>query len=49
MDKTKKIKPGSLLSGQIDNERYVGDKKIINDKNCKIFLSVKLNCNFRHL
>jgi len=29
--KTKKIKPGSLLSGQIANDLKVGDKKIIKD------------------
>ncbi|MDA9996121.1 hypothetical protein N9E23_02145 [Candidatus Pelagibacter sp.] len=29
--KTKKIKPGSLLSGQIAKDLKVGDKKIIKD------------------
>tara|TARA_B100000780_G_scaffold241589_1_gene184085 strand:+ start:146 stop:292 length:147 start_codon:yes stop_codon:yes gene_type:complete len=29
--KTKKIKPGSLLSGQIAKDLKVGDKKIIRD------------------
>ena len=29
--KTKKIKPGSLLSGQIAKDLNVGDKKIIKD------------------
>tara|TARA_B100000780_G_C20949305_1_gene378706 strand:- start:72 stop:329 length:258 start_codon:yes stop_codon:yes gene_type:complete len=30
--KTKKVKPGSLLSGQIAKDLKVGDKKIIKDK-----------------
>jgi hypothetical protein len=33
--KTKKIKPGSLLSGQIAKDLKVGDRKIIKDKRAR--------------
>tara|TARA_B110000977_G_scaffold192718_1_gene266598 strand:+ start:304 stop:495 length:192 start_codon:yes stop_codon:yes gene_type:complete len=33
--KTKNIKPGSLLSGQIDKDLKVGDKNIIKDNNLR--------------
>ena len=36
----KKISPGSLLSGQIDNDLKVGDRNIIKDNACNVILSV---------
>ena len=33
--KTKNIRPGSLLSGQIDKDLNVGDKNIIKDNNLR--------------
>ena len=45
----KKIRPNNLLSGQIDKLLNVGDKKINADNNNKIFSSISLNFNFKHL
>jgi hypothetical protein len=33
IDRAKKINPGNLLSGQIERDLKVGDKKITNDNN----------------
>ena len=49
MERIKKIKPGNLLSGQIDKDLNVGDKKIINDNNCKDSALTSLKTNLRQL
>ena len=46
--KTKKIKPGSLLSGQIAKDLKLGDKKIIKDKKARWLLLIFININFKH-
>ena len=48
-DNTKKIKPGSLLSGQIDKVLNVGDRNITSDSKVRLFLSILGNFNFKHL
>ena len=45
----KKMRPNNLLSGQIDKLLNVGDKKINAANNNKIFSSISLNFNFKHL
>ena len=47
--KTKNIRPGSLLSGQIDKDLNVGDKKIIKDNNLRWLSLILSYFNFKHL
>ena len=47
IDIVKKIRPGSLLSGQIESDLNVGERKIIQAKICKVYLLISLKCNFK--
>ena len=47
--KTKNIRPGSLLSGQIDKDLKVGDKNIIKDNNLRWSSLILSNFNLKHL
>ena len=45
----KKVRPIILVSGQIDSDLNVGDKKIDKDKINNIFLSTLENFSIKHL
>ena len=46
--KTKRINPGSLLSGQIARDLKVGDKKITKDKRVRWLILTSVKINFKH-
>ena len=45
----KKVRPIILVSGQIDSDLNVGDKKIDKDKTNNNFLSILENFSIKHL
>ena len=47
--KTKNVSPGSLLSGQMDRDLKVGDKKIIKDNATKYLAFILPNLKFKHM
>tara|TARA_B110001452_G_C14966362_1_gene337907 strand:+ start:335 stop:568 length:234 start_codon:yes stop_codon:yes gene_type:complete len=49
IDNVKKTNPGNLLSGQIDRDLNVGDKKITNDNNCNDSNLILSKTNLRQL